>query len=258
MNNELIIQLNFVNNKPKNYILVSNFASSQSEEELVHFFEKYGKIKNYNMIKDLNGENAVLEIFYEKDESVKLALKYIKNKNFNNQFFLKIKTNEDSEKEDINNKTLIIKNINPSLSQSSVFDELSAYGHIMKFEMPLINKVNTSNKIGRIIDLGENYLNILINTIENNANSNKTVEQINNKAKFHFYLNYLNNIIIEFKNVLANNSENVSLESQINILNNLLVEINFFLRKFFPDIIINSLIKQEFDEIEKMNQKGKF
>lgn len=210
------------------------------------------------MIRDLNGENAALEVFYEKDESVKLAIKYLNNQNYNNHYFLKIKTNKDSEKEEINNKTLIIKNINPSLSQSSVFDELSGYGHIIKFEMPLVNKVNTSNKIGRIIDLGENYLNILINTAENNIDKSKSIQQINNKAKFHFYLNYLNKIMIEFKNVLANNSENISLESQINILNNLLVEINFFLRKFFPDIIINTLIKQEFDEIEKMNVKGKY
>ncbi len=210
------------------------------------------------MVKDLNGENAALEVFYEKDESVKLALKYLNNKNYNNQHFLKIKSNKDSEKEEIDNKTVIIKNLSNSLSHNSLLHELSQYGHIIKFEMPLVNKIETANKIGRIIDLGENYLNILINTFEENSKNKITSEQVNNKAKFNFYLNYLNKIIAEFKNVINNNSENISLENQVNILKNLLVEINFFLRKFFPDIVVNSLIKPELDEIEKMTPKGKF
>jgi len=218
--------------------------------------EKYGTIESYNFIKDLNGDNAGLEIFYVKDESARLAIKYLDNKNYKNQYFLKIKSNRDCEKEEINNKTIIIKNLNPSLSQEAVFNELISYGHIMKFEMPLINKVNTANKIGRIIDLGENYLNILINSVEETTNKENIKNQIKEKAKFNFYFNYLNKIIAEFKNVLSSYSDKISSESYHNILNNLLVEINFFLRKFFPDVIVNSLIKQEFEEIDKISKKG--
>jgi hypothetical protein len=209
-------------------------------------------------VKDLNGENAAMEVFYEKDESAKLATKYLNNQNADDQHFLKIKLNKDSAKEEIDNKTLIIKNINPSLSQEAVFHELSSYGNIMKFEMPLVNKSQASTKIGRIMDLGENYLNILNNSVAENSDKNNVKNQINQKAKFNFYFNYLNKVISEFKNVLAKHSDKISLENQVNVLNNLLVEINFFLRKFFPEIIVNSLIKQEFEEIEKINNKGKF
>lgn len=214
---------------------------------------------SHNTIKDLNGETAALEIFYEKDESAKLAIKYLNNQNSNNEHFLKIKSNKDAEKEEVDNKTLIVKNINLSLSQEAVFHELSAYGNIMKFEMPLVNKTQMATKIGRIIDLGENYLNILTNSVAENTDKINSRDLINQKAKFNFYFNYLNKVISEFKNVLASHSDQISLESQINLLNNLLVEINFFLRKFFPDVIVNSLIKEEFEEIEKMNGsiKGK-
>lgn len=210
------------------------------------------------MIKDLNGDNAAVEVFYEKDESVKLAIKYLNNQNSEDKHFLKLKSNKDSEKEEIDNKSVIIKNINPSLSQEAVFHELSEYGNIMKFEMPLINKTQAANKIGRIIDLGENYLNILTSSVAENTDKNNLKNQINQKAKFNFYFNYLNKVISEFKIVLASHADKISLESQVNILNNLLVEINFFLRKFFPDIIVNSLIKEEFEAIEKMNSNGNF
>jgi len=233
-------------------------STIKSEEELIHLLEKYGPIASHNTVKDLNGENAAMEVFYEKDESAKLAIKYLNNKSADDQHFLKIKLNKDSAKEEIDNKTLIIKNINPSLSQEAVFHELSSYGNIMKFEMPLVNKSQASTKIGRIIDLGENYLNILNNSVAENSDKNNFKNQINQKAKFNFYFNYLNKVIIEFKNVLAKHADKISLENQVNVLNNLLVEINFFLRKFFPDIIVNSLIKQEFEEIEKINIKSKF
>ncbi len=123
----------------------------------------------------------------------------------------------------------------------------------MKFEMPMVNKAQTASKIGRIIDLGENYLSILTNSVaDNTTDTDKNGDRnvINQKAKYNFYFNYLNKVISEFKNVLARHSDKISLESQVNLLNNLLVEINFFLRKFFPDIIVNSLIKDEFEEIE--------
>lgn len=205
----------------------------------------------------MNGDNALVEVYYEQSHSVTLAVKYLNNKVSDECHFLKIKTNKNLEEEHLDNKTLIFKNFNQSLSHEAVFNEISSYGHILKFEMPLVNKVNASNKINKIIELGDNYLNILLNSVED-KNPQDQKFQIHEKAKFNFYYNYLKTAITEFKNVLNSYSDKIGLDAHVNILNNLLVEINFFLKKFFPEVIVNSLIKQEFEDVEKLkNNKGK-
>lgn len=234
--------------------MVTNIDSFSEEDELIHLLERYGKVESHNFIKDLNGNNAGLEVLYEKDQDVNLALKYLNNKLINENHFLKIKTNKNFEEEEIDNKTLIVKNLNQSLSQEAVFNEISNYGHIIKFEMPLVNKIKNTNKINKIIELGDNYLNILLKNVDENNKVTNEYSEISQKEQFNFYFNYLNKIIQEFKFTLNSNAEKMSMDSHVNILNNLLVEINFFLKKFFPDIIINSLIKHEFEEVEKLSK----
>lgn len=188
-----------------------------------------------------------------------LAEKYLNNKEYEG-FFLNLKTNKNFEEEQFDNKTLIIKNLNKSLSQESVLNELEKFGHIMKLEMPLINRINSDDKQAKIFNLADNYLNILISSVEKINGSEITKnskEQRIKRAKLNFYFNYLNKVILKFKEALYDFSESITPENQINLLNNLLLEINFFLKKFFPETIINSIIKKEYDELNKRTQNGK-
>ena len=216
--------------------------------------QQFGEIKSFEVIKDLTGKNSALEIYYQNDHSVNLAVKYVNNKEYDG-YFLHVKSFRNWEEEEIDNKTLIIKNLNRSVSQEGVLNELEKYGHVLKLEMPLVNRINSADKQGKIFNLADNYLNILMGSIDKISETSKS-DQIQKRAKLNFYFNYMNKIIEKFKATLYNNSDSITPETQINLLNNLLVEINFFLRKFFPDTIINSIIKQEYDELAKRIKSG--
>jgi len=241
--------------KPNNYIFVTNFPCNTNPEDLKYILKQFGEIKNFESVKDLSGKICAFEVYYENNHSANLAEKYLNNKEYDG-FFLQIKTSRNFEEEEIDNKTLIVSNLNQNLSQESLLNELEKYGHVIKLEMPLVNRVDSADKQGKIFNLADNYLNILMGSIENiDINSNQT--QRSKKEKLNFYFIFLNKIIEKFKQQLYNYSDTLSPETHINILNNLLLEINFFLRKFFPDTIINSIIKQEYDELAEKINSGK-
>lgn len=244
--------------KPNNYIFVTNFPEDTDINILMNILKQFGEIKNFEIIKDLSGKNCALEVYFENSHSSNLAERYLNNKVYED-FYLHIKTSKNFEEEEIENKTLILSNLNQSLTHESLLNELEKYGHVMKLEMPLVNRTPSLDKQGQIFNLADNYLNILIGSIEKNENNIlNTKEIISEKSKINFYFSYLNKVIEKFKDTLYNNSNSIPTETQFNILSNLLLEINFFLRKFFPDTIINSIIKQEYDELATKIRSGKF
>lgn len=242
--------------KPNNYLFVTNFPENSKAEELKNILQQFGEIKSFEAVKDLTGKNCAFEVYYENNHSANLAEKYLNNKEYDG-FFLHLKTSKNFEEEEIDNKTLIITNLNQSLSQESLLSELEKFGHVMKLEMPLVNRNDSTDKQAKIFNLADNYLNILMGSVEKISEISTSKEK-SKRSKLNFYFNYLNKIIEKFKETLYDFSSSISPESQINLLNNLLLEINFFLRKFFPETIINSIIKKEYDELANKIKSSKF
>lgn len=245
--------------KPKNYLLVSGFETGKDVEEVLSLFKESGEIVKTNVLPDLMGRDSMIEVYFYTDEEARKAKLKFHNFIYKSGYALKVANYMDVNSEGLPERTVVISGLDKSVKQQQLLELLSVNGNVVKLEMPMTsaNKPNDTNLSNSrspvdIFNTCEKYFKEL----ENNINLAETNEKILAKNKMNFYLEQLHKLIKDFKNkVMINKSEEDSGDYNYNSrFNNLLVEIKFFMKKFFPNEAINSLIIPELETIQRPNQ----
>lgn len=159
---------------------------------------------------------------------------------------MRVFRNFDFKREKLENRTVVIKNIPLNLNRQIFLEYLSKFGHIMKLEMPLEEKKDDNNKINL-----HNLKNSFFESIEKDLETNDKLLKFELKNKLNFYYFQINDLILKYKAKLKD--EKLNLNLQKSILSNLLVEIRFFMQKFFPKQVLDSLLNSEFEKIYSLD-----
>jgi hypothetical protein len=221
--------IDFLKDKPRNYLLITGL-NGNDVNDIVNLCKYYGRISTYYPIRDLSGKLSMIEIYYESDEDAKKARHQLNEYEYENTVLL-AKNYMDQHFNDVNNRTLVIEKLDREVTQNQVLKELSVYGDILRVEMPLEEK-NRQDKLEEFSDsffrsLGENK----------------------DKVKNSAYLIQVNRLINNFKKAMVD--ENINDDG---LLNNLLLNVKFYLKKFFPQEYVNNYIHKELEKIDTIRK----
>lgn len=238
--------MDFLANKPKNYIIVGGLETMESIEEVLPFLSSIGQIISYTCIRDLLGRTCLLEVYYSTDEEGKKARFTLNNFMYKQDGIFRVRNYMDAHRETVNERTVVIKNLVPLLTQQQLLEQLSQFGHIVKLEMPMETKNNpyANPYLDRLLELNDKFFADL----EKDINVKSLKEKDEMKSKFSFYLLNINRLITEFKTKLSSESADETYKNTT--INNLLVEIQFFLKKIMPNEIVNPIIRNELENIK--------
>ena len=241
--------IDFLKEKPKNYLLVSGMESSDIEE-ILNLFKSKGEVVQTGVIQDLLGRPSLIELYFYTDEEAQRAKIAFQNFLYKPGFILRVKDYMDSNRETVDNRTIVIKKLDKTLKPQQLIEYLSNQGgNLVKLEMPLEISKESNAKDSKLFKVHDRYFDELEKNM-NTITASTLVEKSKLKNKLSFYLTQIHKLIKEFKAKL-----NPSDSNEVNNIhvNNLLVEIKFFMSKFFPNEVINGLIIPELEAIKEKN-----
>jgi hypothetical protein len=220
--------IDFLKDKPRNYILITGVGGN-NVEDIVNLCKDYGEISTYRPLRDLEGKLSMIELYYQRDEDAKKAKHYLNEYEYGNTLLL-AKNYMDVVAEDIGNRTLVLEGLDKDLTQTQVLKELSKFADILRVEMPIDEAKGT--KKDRIQD----FTDMFYKSLENDASKPA--------PKSGAYILQVNRLIGNFKKAMA--IEKINDDA---LLNNLLVNVKFYLKKFYPQEYVNDFIRKELDTI---------
>jgi hypothetical protein len=234
----------YLKDQPKNCILISGFENTEDVNSVLNLLKNHGEVVQHEVIQDLMGRDALIRTYFYTDEEALTAKLKLHNYVFKQGYTLRVFNHHDAKRETVGDKTLVVSGLNESMKQQEMLEAMSSYGHVVKLEMPIISTLNKKS------EYKINYFNTcdkFFQELENDLSSSSINDQIVMKNKLSFYSAQIQNLIKDFKSKLNNDihSGKVSSLDSVNYFNNLLVHIKFFMKKFFPNEAINSLIIPE-------------
>lgn len=244
--------VDFLKDKPKNYLIVSGIQS-EDFQEVLNLLKSKGEIVKTNFIPDLLGRPSLLEVYYYTDEEAQRAKVHFHNYQYRQGSILRVRDYLDYNREKVDDRTIVIKNLDRTMKPQQLIEYLSNQningGHIVKLEMPMDLSNGAATRESNFFKIHDKYFDELEKSM-NTITANTLVEKSKMKNKLNFYLTQINKLIKDFK-VKLNPSENPEVND--NLVKNLLVEIKFFMSKFFPNEVINGLILPELEAIKEKN-----
>jgi hypothetical protein len=232
---------NFLENKPDNYILIFG-VSNIPVEEVVLLCKSIGQVVTHNAVYDLNGRLALVEVLFNSDEEAKTARFKLDKFEYQIGNILSVKYNLDAAKEGFGERTLVLENLPRNFSKHQILKEFGKHVNVLDIDIPVAEEIVLKDlNFDTIYQL--NYRNFYKN-LENNIN--------NKKGKYTFMLAKVNLLLNEFKVKLFENNK-IDFKKSLNLYNNLLVSIKFYMEKFIPTDVLNSLIRNELNTINKLS-----
>jgi len=148
------IAQDYLKDRPESFVAVFNLPRNASSQELYKLFSAHGKIKNYNLRRDFFESPAVFEVLYENDAAAAAAKVNSDEIKYNGNI-LYVRNSQDAEYEDPINRTLVVHNFENSFTFQEVLENLSEFGNVMHFEMPIVqerSKLPTEEELERHIN----------------------------------------------------------------------------------------------------------
>lgn len=187
-----------------------------------------------------------MEILYATTEEATRAKFDLNGFNLKAGSLIRVLNYQDARREKVEDRTVVLTNLPQNLSQQSLLENLSKYGHVMKLEMPMTGKSTKSSHLDNIKDKFLNDLEVNLTSVKNSN------ERDNLRSKFGVYFYQINTLISDFKKNINKGNQRLDKDA----LNNLLTNIRFYVQKFFPKEVVNSLLTEELEQIKSYESVG--
>ena len=236
--------VDFLKNKPKNFLLVTGLEN-EDYDVVVQLLKTKGEVASHQPVKDLMGRLCAAEVFFYTDADALKAKIHLHNYKFKPGATLRIFSPQDAKKEE--EKTVVVSGLKKDMKRLDLLYAVADMGHVVKLEMPIERNIpNTTKPSKTSFDLAKTTEHYFAQ-MEKSLNNKTLIEQANMKKKLSFYLTQIKSLVKTFRRKLENNNEENE-TTRRDKMNNLLVEIKFFMKKFFPNEIVNDLLLKEIDK----------